>query len=658
MSDGPAYDVVRVPGAAPAAAERAAEELAVLGAAGLRVALVAPAPLPPALRRAVEAGLADVPAPPVAARVALVDGVPADGALPAGVAAERVVDAAALPVVVHAPSWAVGRPATGDARAPVTGLLLPPGGALGTARALRASGVVAALAGLPVVLLVPPGSTAPLRAPAAWPVRALDAATGAAALTGVDVVVELGGRAGEPGREPGPGLARARALASGAPLLRLAGPGDPLRVVHEGDGEPVPVARLRERLLALDLPAASARARSAATSRHGAARWLEAGGLGAAAGRLPGAVAARPRVLFTSSNGAGMGHLTRLLAMARRASDDVEPLVASLSQAVAVAVPDAVPWQYVPSSGDLGIGTRRWNRLFARRWAQVLREVRPAAVVYDGTYPYLPLLASRDDVPGVRYVWSRRGMWRPGLGAAQLARSHVFDLVVEPGEVAAEVDRGATVGRGDAVRVRPVTLLDEADLLDRESACRELGLDPARPAALVTLGAGNLSDPRTVLGAVVQAALQVRDLQVCVTRPVISAGSRDLGSEVRSVSAYPLSRTTRAFDWSVGSGGYNSFHESVAFALPTAFLGAERQMDDQTARARWAADAGCGLHLERATVADVEALLPVLTDPATRDGIARRCREVWPGNGAQDAVRAVEALVAGAAPAELLGAGA
>ena len=97
-------------------------------------------------------------------------------------------------------------------------------------------------------------------------------------------------------------------------------------------------------------------------------------------------------VLFVSSNGTGMGHLARLTAMARRSGDGVRPQFLSMSRAVPVVAAEGFPWEYVPSRDDLGIGPRRWNRQFQRRLTRVLLRDRPAAVVFDGTFPYDGLL--------------------------------------------------------------------------------------------------------------------------------------------------------------------------------------------------------------------------------------------------------------------------
>lgn len=355
-------------------------------------------------------------------------------------------------------------------------------------------------------------------------------------------------------------------------------------------------------------------------------------------------------VLFVSSNGTGMGHLTRLLAMARRAGPGIAPVFASMSQAVpvvdAAGIGAGFGWEYIPSKGDLGIGVRRWNVLFERRFGELVERRRPAAVVFDGTYPYDGLLAAADRVPGLRLVWSRRGMWRPDARSAQLRLSARFDLVVEPGDLAAEEDRGATAHRSDAVRVGPITLLDREEMVSRQEAAAVLGVDPDRPTALLTLSKGAVEDPTQGLGLVVAKLAQVPGLQVVLTRPVIASALGPISDRVHAVSVYPIARYLAAVDFAVSACGYNSFHELVGSAVPTAFVPGSAPLDDQPARARWAQRAGAGLHLTELTPPAVDAMVEVMADPVRRGRMAQRCRELRRPNGAGAAMAAVAGLLA------------
>jgi len=347
--------------------------------------------------------------------------------------------------------------------------------------------------------------------------------------------------------------------------------------------------------------------------------------------------------MYVSSNGFGMGHLTRLMAMARRRSPGVDAYVVSMSRAVPVVAELGLPFEYIPSRDDLGIGARRWRAVFADRFAEVLARERPDVVVFDGVHPYEGVLESRAVLPGVALVWSRRAMWRPGLGSRQLVSSRVFDVVVEPGELAAALDAGATARRTDAVRVAPVTLLDDTELLAREQAAAELGIDADRPAALVTLGVGALKDVESDVGRVVRALTGLPGMQVVVTRPAIATRDAGVPDGVVGVSVYPIARHLRAFDLAVAAAGYNSFHELVGSGVPTAFV-ANRSTgrDDQPARARWAEAAGVGLDVPLLDAGGVGRVVRELGDPAVRERLRGALAAVAGPNGAAAAQAEVE----------------
>src|SRR5699024_5463466 len=123
----------------------------------------------------------------------------------------------------------------------------------------------------------------------------------------------------------------------------------------------------------------------------------------------------RPTVLFVSSNGAGMGHLTRLLSYARRADNDIAPHFLSMSQAAPVVADFGYPYEYMPSSKATGMSSRHWRQMFIERMVRTIQRVRPAVVVFDGTWPYEGVTSIRAACPEALWAWSRRGMWRSGM---------------------------------------------------------------------------------------------------------------------------------------------------------------------------------------------------------------------------------------------------
>jgi UDP:flavonoid glycosyltransferase YjiC (YdhE family) len=237
-------------------------------------------------------------------------------------------------------------------------------------------------------------------------------------------------------------------------------------------------------------------------------------------------------------------------------------------------------------------------------------------------------------------------MWRPGLGGRQLRRVGAFDLVIEPGELAADDDRGASAGLRDGLRVGPITLLDADEQVDRETAARALGVDPDRPCALVTLGAGNINDISSDLGILVARLMDEFDLQIVLTRPMIADDQDRFGERVTGVSVYPVSRYFRAVDMAIAASGYNAFHELVQFGVPTAFVpNTATSLDDQEGRARWAARVGAGLVMDTVTPEQADRVVRILVDTDRRRRIADRCADVTRPNGAGEAMAAVEALI-------------
>jgi hypothetical protein len=360
------------------------------------------------------------------------------------------------------------------------------------------------------------------------------------------------------------------------------------------------------------------------------------------AGR-PAAVPARKkrrrRILMISSNGAGMGHLTRLLALARRCDPGIEPIFLSLSQAVPMVGKFGFHYEYIPSMRTTGLLPRRWNEYFVVRVNEIIGRSEPLAVVFDGTWPYQGIPAVRAYNRDVRWIWSRRGMWRRGQNREQLTKGHWFDLILEPGDLAAPVDRGATAA-APATRVGPVTLLDPSDLSDRLAARTALGIDRDGLVALVMLGAGNINDVEPDVD-LTTAALHRLGLAAYVTNPEIARSSR---RRVQVLDHYPLSEHFRAFDLAVSAAGYNSFHELLRFQVPTLFVPNQRTaLDDQAARARFAADQGLAYTLDTVTV---DQALPLLDDLLRRGpSMVAGVGHLDPGNGARAAMSHVEALV-------------
>jgi len=292
-------------------------------------------------------------------------------------------------------------------------------------------------------------------------------------------------------------------------------------------------------------------------------------------------------VLLVTSNGAGMGHLTRQAAIALSMGDQHQPTVFSLSLGLPLVVELGVPGEYCPSYDRPWIASRNWNSYLRDRLVAIAEETESEAVLFDGVAPYPGLAKAARELRDVAFVWLRRGMWKDTNQRA-LARGRFFDAVIEPGDLAANDDRGPTSTLDDARRVAPISILEPLGLLARDEARRRLGLPPDVPVALVTLGSGRLGDVAPGRVAVETLLEKTDDWHVAVTRSPVALNEVPVDQADRIVqlrSIYPLATYLSAFDAAVSSAGYNAVHELIPAGVPTLLVAnTSTRTDDQPAR--------------------------------------------------------------------------
>ncbi|MCE6950785.1 antifreeze protein [Cereibacter sphaeroides] len=355
------------------------------------------------------------------------------------------------------------------------------------------------------------------------------------------------------------------------------------------------------------------------------------------------------RVLFHSTNGVGMGHLTRQLAIARRLPERLRPVFLSHSQAVDVVRSFGFPAEHLPYHAASGQNRAHWNAHLAEALEAILAFWRPSALVFDGNVPFVGLLDALDRRPGIARIWIRRGLWGPNRDMDALERGRAFDLILEPGDPAAALDDGPTADRRAEVQdVAPVRLLDPAEIADRSTACADLGLDPANVNVLIAAGSGNNFD----MGGIVRRALDLLvhrpGIGVCLATWMISRDRLDLPEGVASLAGYPFARSLDAFDFAIAAAGYNSFVEHLERGLPTIWTPNEHaEQDRQILRARFAAEAGAGLLVRSTEPFRLEAALRLMLDPDRRAAMRENGRPLAEALRAANGAEAAAAAIAG-----------
>ncbi len=353
----------------------------------------------------------------------------------------------------------------------------------------------------------------------------------------------------------------------------------------------------------------------------------------------------RRRVMFVTINGIGMGHLTRMLAIARRCPDPIEPVFVTMSQALKVLRQQGYLAEFIPSRKYLGADVATWNGFVKDELGEMLSFYDPAVVVFDGNVPYQGVIEAIKANADPWSIWSRRGMWR-SESLDIIKRERHFDVVLEPGDLAAPDDHGITSRhRTRTHRVDPIRLLDAGEMLPREQARLELGLDPDRTTALIQLGAGNNFDFRSIHKIAFEHLTKRYDVQIAVGEWLISERPIDLPDSAVRMPDYPFARFFNAFDLAVSAVGYNSFHELLYAGVPTILVPNEAtEQDNQLARALYADRLGLGICVRSTETYALTAAIDRLFDLAERERMGSNLKALDPANGAQQAATLIEEL--------------
>jgi predicted glycosyltransferase len=308
----------------------------------------------------------------------------------------------------------------------------------------------------------------------------------------------------------------------------------------------------------------------------------------------------RPSILLVTSNGTGMGHLTRQTAVARALGDRADCVLLSLSSGISVVESQGIRAEYLPSYQRPWMPRQEWNTYLADRIVALAHEVKADVIAFDGVAPYRGVALARHRLPDTAFVWFRRGMWRVGRNAGALRTEPFFDLIIEPGDFAQRADNGLTASR-PRTQIAPISLLDVIEPHDRGDAAATLGLDPSVPTALISLGSGAIGDD-AVAAAAAADVLRNAGWQIATTKAALATSEYGLEGVHVLRDIYPLAAFVNAFDLVVSSAGYNAVHEFIAAGVPTVLVpNTQTATDDQVARARTLADDGVALWVDPAT---------------------------------------------------------
>lgn len=374
---------------------------------------------------------------------------------------------------------------------------------------------------------------------------------------------------------------------------------------------------------------------------------------------------ARPhRIVCYAVNGSGLGHVTRLLAVARwlrrlgtfLGGQEPELLFLTSTEATSLLSDARFAAFKLPSKGvarRAGLDVLEHRRLAKHFVWQTLQVFAPDLLVVD-TFPqgsYDELLPVLDGpfkkaliLRHVRPEFAARPVFQAALG--------LYDRVVVPHDTSAAADMLALLPPDRPTRcVGEVIALDEPDGSTRAALRAELGLAPGDPRALVYVSAGGGGDAgsEAALAALVGAVERRGDAFALVGAGPLYRGARLHGAALMWSVEPGVSRYFAACDAAVAAGGYNTFHELLFAGVPTAFYAQPKIADDQARRVAGAAAAGACLEVDVRDPGALDRALAALLDPAHGARLRAAARRQVPHNGAPQAAAEILHTLYGAA---------
>ena len=361
------------------------------------------------------------------------------------------------------------------------------------------------------------------------------------------------------------------------------------------------------------------------------------------ADRTPGLNAFEGGILFFCTNGAGLGHLTRALAIARRIRriDSALPLYfLSSSPALSLISREKIIAYHIPTQSEYGkkFNHTRWNELLLRMMRLILATHRPTVLVYDGVSPFRGLLNLIGEA-GLNYsAMVLRLRHKHDRLQNMLEELNTFDEMIFPGESGVTLSQSFTSLRHRVFD--PIVYLDREELLPREEARRFLGIPPERKAVFVQLGAGNINDTRAWHNRILSCLQKHEDVEIVVAESPISTKSQQLPPHTHVLSQYPNSLYFNAFDMAVSAVGYNTYHELMHFGVPAVLIPNQKTItDDQVGRARAAEAVGAAKVVME--IGEIDAAIDGLLHDNVLKAAKKAATELVPTNSAMQVAQHV-----------------
>jgi UDP-N-acetylglucosamine--N-acetylmuramyl-(pentapeptide) pyrophosphoryl-undecaprenol N-acetylglucosamine transferase len=355
------------------------------------------------------------------------------------------------------------------------------------------------------------------------------------------------------------------------------------------------------------------------------------------------------RIVCYAINGAGMGHVTRLLGVARWMRrliafvEGVQPEILFLTSSDASdMLADArfaafkIPSKTVARSA--GLEKLEYRRLAKHFIWQTIGVFSPDLLVVD-TFPSgsFDELFQILDGPfkksfihrNVKSDYASRPTFRVAMS--------FYDAVVIPHRAPAleTSDHGDQLGAIPHRYTGEVVQFDREQLPDRQTVRRELRISDSTRLIYVSAGGGGDPQAEESLRKIIGLLETKPDCHLIVGAGPLYRGQRFMGPSITWCETSSIWRYFPGCDAAVSAGGYNTFHELLFAGVPSLFYAQEKIADDQWLRVKSAEDCGACLTIPSLDDdSELEKAVEQLLQPHTAGTLKESCGRFIERNGA------------------------
>ena len=290
-------------------------------------------------------------------------------------------------------------------------------------------------------------------------------------------------------------------------------------------------------------------------------------------------------ILFMVTNGAGLGHLTRALSVAkkiRRSDQSIHLIFYTTSMATDIIEKEGFTFYYVEPYSQISnvLSKKAWYQKLKDRLVGIVEKYSPRIIVYDGAFPYLSVLQSIRKQ--VKLIWIKRECDKiefPNLCSVEA----YFDLVIIPSEI---WNLDCEENNRLRVRVSPIICVDENEAYEREVVRNYYSIEDDIQFCYVQLGSFYPYLDVAMMEHIIITLLSNPKVVVLWGQARGKILYKPKCDRVIEIESYPNSIYFHGIDYAVTAAGYNTFYELWYYQVPSIFIPNQSTIkDDQLKRA-------------------------------------------------------------------------